>query len=98
MKESENIENFLRKDKKKFFSDNLNYAIKNLLNPRFLGSIHLKKNSNPSLKNVENLLANDLDLKLTRSLKNTFLNPVTKTLIILAILFNLFWFLSIYLI
>ncbi|KKL78922.1 hypothetical protein LCGC14_2020020 [marine sediment metagenome] len=98
MKESDNIENFLGKDKRQFFSDNLNYAIKNFFNPSFLGSIHLKKNSNPSLKNVENLLANDLDLRLTRSLKNTFLNPVTKTLVILAILFNIFWFLSIYLI
>lgn len=98
MGESNNIDNFLRKDRKLFSSDSLNNAIKNLSNPRFLGSIHLKKFSNPSLKNVENLLDNTLDLKLTRSLKNTFLNPITKTLIILAILFNLFWFLSIYLI
>jgi len=98
MNESDNINNFPGKDKRRFFSDNLNFAIKNLSNPRFLGSIHLKNSSNPSLKNVENLLDNELDLKLTRSLKNTFLNPITKTLVILAILFNLFWFLSFYLI
>ncbi len=98
MNDSDNNYNFLGKNKRRFFSDNLNYAIKNLSNPRFLGSIHLKNYSNPTLKNVENFFDNELDLKLTRSLRNTLVNPVTKTLFILAIVFNIFWFLLIYLI
>ena len=79
-------------------SNNLDYLIKNLSNPGFLGSIHLKKEMNPNYRQVENVLAIENELKLTNSLKNTIFNPVTKILIISAIIFNLIWFLSIYLI
>ena len=96
MNESDNPDIFQRKGKNLLRSDNLKYAIKNLTNPRFLGSIHLKNNINPNINPVENLIDKELDLKLSRSLKNSLLNPLTKTLIILAILFNLFWFLLIY--
>lgn len=78
-------------------SNNLDYLIKKLSNPRFLGSIHLKKEMNPNYRQVENILASENELKLTNSLKNTIFNPVTKILIISAIIFNLIWFLSIYL-
>ena len=98
MNESDKTDNFLRKDKKLLSSDSLDYAIKNLSRPRFLGSIHLKNNANPSFKHIENLIDKDLNLKMTKSLRNTILNPVTKTLIILAIIFNIFWFLLVYLI
>ncbi|MFX0037444.1 MAG: hypothetical protein ACFE9I_17615 [Candidatus Hermodarchaeota archaeon] len=79
-----------------FTSNNLNNAIKNLSKPNFLGSIHLKQEPNVNLYSVENLIESELKLKMTKSLKNTLLNPLTKTLIILAILFNLFWLLFIY--
>jgi len=79
-------------------SNNLDYLIKKLSNPGFLGSIHLKKEMNPNYRQVENVLASGNELKLTRSLKNSIFNPITKFLIISAIIFNLIWFVSIYLI
>ena len=79
-------------------SNNLDYIIKSLSNPRFLGSIHLKKEMNPNYHQVEKVLSSEHELKLTRSLKNSIFNPVTKFLIITAIIFNLVWLLSIYLI
>ncbi|MFX1345295.1 MAG: hypothetical protein ACFFBC_09935 [Promethearchaeota archaeon] len=78
-------------------SNNLDYLIKKLSNPEFLGSIHLKKEMNPNYQQVEKILSSEHELKLTRSLKNTIFNPVTKFLIISAIIFNLVWILSIYL-
>ena len=81
--------------KKQLYSNNLKSIISNLSNPRFLGSIHLKKETSPSINPVENLIEDELKLKLTKSLKNTLFNPLTKILIILAIVFNLFWFLLI---
>ncbi|GAH84954.1 unnamed protein product [marine sediment metagenome] len=77
-------------------SNNLNNIIKNLTRPRFLGSIHMKKESSPNSNLVVNLIESELKLKMTRSLKNTLFNPVTKILITLAIIFNLFWLLFIY--
>ncbi|MFW9880364.1 MAG: hypothetical protein ACFFG0_45405 [Candidatus Thorarchaeota archaeon] len=79
-------------------SNNLDYLIKKLVNPGFLGSIHLKKEMNPNYRQVEKLLVNEHELELTRSLKNSIFNPITKILIISAIIFNLIWLLSIYLI
>ena len=81
--------------KKQLYSNNLGNMIKNLANPRFLGSIHMKKETSHNNNSVENLIESELKLKMTKSLKNTLLNPVTKILIILAIVFNLIWFLLI---
>lgn len=77
-------------------SNNLNNIIKNLSKPRFLGSIHMKKESSPNSNLVVNLIESELKLKMTRSLKNTLFNPVTKILVTLAIIFNLFWLLFVY--
>ncbi|MHA2325173.1 MAG: hypothetical protein ACXACB_07225 [Promethearchaeota archaeon] len=52
-------------------SNNLGHLIKNLSNPRFLGSIHLKEEMNPNYSHLKDLIANEHDLKLTKSLKNT---------------------------
>jgi hypothetical protein len=78
-------------------SNNIDYLIKKLSNPGFLGSIHLKKEMNPNYHQVEKILSSEHELKLTRSLKNSIFNPVTKFLIISAIIFNLVWLLFIYL-
>ena len=78
-------------------SSNIDFLIKRISNPSFIGSIHLKKEMNPNYHQIENILASEYDSKLTQSLKNTIFNPVTKILIISAIVFNIFWFLSIYL-
>ena len=79
------------------FSANLENMIKNLSSPRFLGSIHLKNNElNNKNSSMENLVDNEINLRLSKSLKNTLINPLTKILILAAILFNIFWFLSLY--
>ncbi|MFX1502264.1 MAG: hypothetical protein ACFFDH_14985 [Promethearchaeota archaeon] len=80
---------------KQLYSNYIDNIIKNLSNPRFLGSIHMKKGDSLKNNSVENLVESELKLKMTKSLKNTLLNPVTKVLIILAIVFNLIWFLLI---
>ena len=97
MKEIKDIENV---DKKPLLSSSvLANSIKNLSNPRFLGSIHLKNTSRYSnLSSVDNLLSGELELNVNKSLKNMLFNPITKILILLMIVFNLIWFLLLYLV
>jgi len=96
MKEIKDIENI---DKKPMLSStDLANSIKNLSNPRFLGSIHLKStNRNPNFSSVDNLLSGELELNVNKSLKNILFNPITKILILLMVIFNLLWFLLLYL-
>ncbi|MCK4379831.1 MAG: hypothetical protein KAW51_01755 [Candidatus Lokiarchaeota archaeon] len=77
-------------------SNNLDNIIKNLSKPRFMGSIHMKKETRINSNLVENLIESELKSKMTNSIKNTIFNPVTKILIMLAIIFNLVWLLFIY--
>ncbi|MFW9822031.1 MAG: hypothetical protein ACFFE4_03805 [Candidatus Thorarchaeota archaeon] len=77
--------------------NNITHLINNLSNPKFLGSIHLKKEYNPNYNQVKDLLADERELNLTRTLKNTIFNPITKILILSAIIFNLIWFFALYL-
>jgi len=97
MKEIKDIGNI---DKKPLLSSSaLANSIKNLSNPRFLGSIHLKNTRRISnISSVDNLLSGDLELNVNKSLKNMLFNPITKILILLMIVFNLIWFLLIYLV
>ncbi len=99
-KESNNKDNFeelpLINKNPLLTSNNLNNMIKNLSTPRFVGSIHMKKNTKPISNLVENLVESELKSKITNSLKNTLFNPVTKILILLAIIFNLTWLLFVY--
>jgi len=79
--------------KSQLFSNNLNSIISKVFtSPSFLGSIHMK-NANSTNNSIENLVENELQLKTTKALKSTLFNPITKILIILAIVFNLIWFL-----
>lgn len=98
-KESEDsveLKNLPSINKKKYlYSNHLNNLISNISNPRFLGSIHMKKTLSHNNNSVENLIENELKQNLTKSLKNTLFNPVTKILILLAIVFNIIWFLLI---
>lgn len=73
-------------------SKELDGFIKNLSRPNFLGSIHLQNPIERSNNFVNTLVNKDLQLRLNKSLKNSFFNPVTKFLILLMILFNLLWF------
>ncbi|UCC18530.1 MAG: hypothetical protein JSV62_10515 [Promethearchaeota archaeon] len=80
--------------KNQLYSNNLGNIIKNLANPRFLGSIHMKKEAS-RYNTIENLIDDELKLKMTKGIKNTMFNPVTKILILLALVFNLIWFILI---
>ena len=74
----------------------INGFIKNLSKPQFLGSIHFSKENNPNYRAIDELLKGQLELKLSKSLKNPFLNPITRYLIYVMILFNLLWLLFFY--
>jgi len=76
----------------------LNNFIKNLSHPRFLGSFHMNKETmSPYNSAVENMVKGQLNLKMNKALKNSFLNPITIVLIIMAIIFNALWIMSMYL-
>ncbi|MFX1478287.1 MAG: hypothetical protein ACFFCI_09150 [Promethearchaeota archaeon] len=95
---NDNLEDYDFINRSKFTpSNNLDYIIKNLSNPRFLGSIHLKKEMNPNYSQVKDLLTLENESNLTKSLKSTIFNPITKILIASVIVFNLIWFLLVYL-
>jgi hypothetical protein len=79
-----------------FSSDALSNSINNLSKPRFLGSIHMNKELVNNFGSVGNLLNGELEMKLNKSLKNTLINPITKFLILLTIIFNLVWVLLLY--
>jgi len=104
MKEIENDKKSSTKDngysslnRKSFIPyNNIESIISNISNPKFVGSIHLKKEMNPNYHQVKELLASEHELNLTHSLKNTMFNPITKILILSAIIFNLIWFLAVY--
>lgn len=76
-----------------FYTHDPNQFFRMLSNPRFLGSYHMKKSILDKNKNVNNLLKGSLELKYTKSLRNIVFNPLTITLVILALLFNLIWIL-----
>lgn len=79
-------------------SDALDNSIKNLTRPTFLGSIHMKNMyPNTNFSSIENILKGQLELKINNSLKNATLNPITKVLIILMVLFNIVWIMLLFL-
>lgn len=65
-----------------------NAIMKSLMTPRFLGSTHIKQGlKSNNVVNLENLMQNKLQMKL----KGAVYNPITLTLIIIALAFNLMW-------
>jgi len=75
-----------------FPTSDYNSHLKNLTNPRFLGSYHMKEETNPSYKTFNTLLKGDLEVKYAKALRSTIINPVTIALIVIALLFNVLWF------
>ena len=69
-----------------------NAIIKSLSTPRFLGSYHLKEDINPNFKPLNNLIKGELDYRYTKSLKSTIFNPITIIIIVVALIFNILWF------
>ncbi|MHA1805364.1 MAG: hypothetical protein ACTSU4_12680 [Promethearchaeota archaeon] len=68
------------------FSDP-NAMLKSLMIPRFLGSYHLKEKLVSNELSVANLVQNKVQMKL----KSAVYNPITLSLIMIALAFNLFW-------
>jgi hypothetical protein len=86
-------EDILNNNKLRLFpSSDYNNQLKNLTSPRFLGSYHMKENINPRYKTVNKLLKGDLEVKYSKALRSTLINPITIALIIIALVFNVLWF------
>lgn len=98
MKETDFSKDIEKLNKKNLlFSNELDKSIKNLSNPRFLGSIHLKKSTiSTNFSSVENLLNGELELKINKALKNSIFNPITKIMVLSMIVFNLLWIFFLY--
>lgn len=75
-----------------FPTSDYNSHLKSLTNPRFLGSYHLKEDTNPKYKTFSTLLKGDLEVKYAKALRSTIINPITIALIVIALLFNVLWF------
>ena len=89
---NEEIENLGRKKLNLLSSEALSNKIKNITNPSFLGSIHMKTaHPTSNFSSVDNLLKGELELKLNKSLKNSMFNPLTKILILSMVIFNIIW-------
>ena len=101
MKQTDSSREFEELGKNKlnlFSSEALDNSIKNLTRPSFLGSIHMKNMyPNTNFSSIENILKGQLELKINKSLKNAFLNPITKILIILMVVFNIVWIMLLFL-
>jgi len=88
----ENYEDIINNNKLNYFSTiDPNQFFRNLSTPRFLGSYHMKKSLFNKYAHINNMLKGNLELRYTKSLRSIILNPITITLIILAVLFNFLW-------
>ncbi|MHA1194589.1 MAG: hypothetical protein ACTSRH_00800 [Promethearchaeota archaeon] len=74
---------------------NFNVMIQNLLNPKFLGSYHIKQRNVNQFQSLDSLLAMGKKLKHGPSFKHVIFNPLTITFIILLVIVNVLWLISI---
>ena len=77
-------------------SSEINRFINSLYRPHFLGSIHLKKDTDLNRNYVSDYISRDLQMKLSKSIKNPLNNPITRYLLFVMILFNVLWILFLY--
>ena len=75
-----------------FPTSDYNKHLKSLTSPRFLGSYHLKEETNPIYKTINTLMKGDLEVKYSKALRNPLINPLSIALIIIALIFNVLWF------
>jgi hypothetical protein len=86
-------EDILNNNKLRLFpSSDYNNQLKNLTSPRFLGSYHMKENINPRYNTINKIFNGDLEVKYSKALRSTLMNPITIALIIIALIFNVLWF------
>lgn len=84
--------NNLEEQNKILASNSLEQSIKNLQNPSFLGSFHLNSNIYHQNNSFKKMMEESLQNKTNQSIKNVIFNPLTKILLILTIVFNIFYF------
>ena len=75
-----------------FPTSDYNSRLKNLTSPRFLGSYHMKEDANSKYNTFKTLLKGDLEVKYSKALRSTLINPITIALIVIALVFNILWF------
>ncbi|NHJ21536.1 MAG: hypothetical protein EAX91_11375 [Candidatus Lokiarchaeota archaeon] len=86
-------EDVLNNDKLHLFpSVDYNTQLRNLTNPKFLGSYHMKEDINPKYKTLNTLLRGDLEAKYSKALRSTIVNPITIALILIGLIFNILLF------
>lgn len=86
-------EDILNNSKLRLFpTSDYNSHLKSLTSPRFLGSYHMKEDTNPRYKTFNTLLKGDLEVKYAKALRSTLINPITIALITIALIFNVLWF------
>ena len=89
----EDYEDILNNNKLHLFPTvDYNSRLKNLARPRFLGSYHMKEETNPKYNAFNTLLKGDLDVKYAKALRSALINPVTIALLVIALIFNVLWF------
>jgi len=94
----EDYEDVLNSGKLNLFTSNFpNNQIEKLSQPNFVGSYHMKESINPKFKSMDNILRGNLELKYSKMIKIMIFNPITISLIVIALLFNIFWILLIFL-
>lgn len=92
----ENLENRITNKINLFSTADINAFIKNLSRPQFIGSIHLRKDTNLNKSPVNDMLKGELQMRLSKAIANPFNNVVTRYLVFLMILFNVMWILFFY--
>ena len=75
-----------------FPTSDYNNHLRSLTSPRFLGSYHMKENTNPKYRSINTLLKGNLESKYSKALRSTIVNPITIALIVIALVFNILWF------
>ena len=91
-----NIEKIFTRKINLLSSNEINTFIKNLSRPQFLGSIHLSNDRASNYSAIGDLIKGELELKMAKTLKSPYLNPITRYLIYVMILFNLLWLIFFY--
>jgi len=92
----ENLDNRISNKIDLFSTADINAFIKNLSRPRFLGSIHLREDTNLNKSPVNDMLKGGLQMRLSKTIANPFNNVITRYLVFLMILFNVLWILFFY--
>ena len=74
-----------------FPTSDYNSHLKSLTTPRFLGSYHMKEETNPKYKTFNTLMKGDLEVKYAKALRSTLINPFNYYLSLNHLISLLYW-------